>query len=79
MESKALSGMMFRGKDELVLVSTTDTCDAMSLDRILEDYHRATDAFSRGDPGPVMELYSATDDVTLASPFGPPVTAGDKS
>jgi len=41
-----------------------------SLDEILERYHHATDAFSRGDPGPVMELYSAKDDITLANPFG---------
>lgn len=43
----------------------------MSLDEFLDRYHRAADAFSRGDPGPVKELYSEADDVTLANPFGP--------
>jgi hypothetical protein len=43
----------------------------MSLDELLDRYHRATDAFSRGDPDPVKELYSAADDITLANPFGP--------
>jgi ketosteroid isomerase-like protein len=43
----------------------------MSLDELLDRYHRAADAFSRGDPGPVKELYSSADDVTLANPFGP--------
>ena len=43
----------------------------MSLDELLDRYHRAADAFSRGDPGPVKELYSEADDVTLANPFGP--------
>jgi ketosteroid isomerase-like protein len=43
----------------------------MSLDQLLDRYHRAVDAFSRGDPEPVKELYSETDDVTLANPFGP--------
>jgi ketosteroid isomerase-like protein len=42
----------------------------MSLDELLARYHRAADAFSRGDPGPVKELYSEADDVTLANPFG---------
>jgi ketosteroid isomerase-like protein len=43
----------------------------MSLDELLDRYHRAADAFSRGDPDPVKELYSEADDVTLANPFGP--------
>jgi hypothetical protein len=43
----------------------------MSLDELLDRYHRAADAFSRGDPGPVKELYSSANDVTLANPFGP--------
>jgi hypothetical protein len=47
----------------------------MSLDELLDRYHRAADAFSRGDPDPVKELYSEADDVTLANPFGPHVAA----
>jgi ketosteroid isomerase-like protein len=43
----------------------------MSLDELLGRYHRAADAFSHGDPGPVKELYSDADDVTFANPFGP--------
>jgi ketosteroid isomerase-like protein len=43
----------------------------MSLDELLDRYHRAADAFSRGDPDPVKALYSEADDVTLANPFGP--------
>jgi len=43
----------------------------MSLDEILDRYHRAADAFSRGDPDPVRELFSEADDITLANPFGP--------
>lgn len=35
----------------------------MRLDELLDRYHRAADVFSRGDPGPVMELYSEADDV----------------
>jgi hypothetical protein len=30
----------------------------MSLDDLLDRYHRAADAFSRGDPDPVKKLYS---------------------
>jgi ketosteroid isomerase-like protein len=43
----------------------------MSLDELLDRYHRAADAFSRGDPDQVKDLYSEADDVTLANPFGP--------
>jgi ketosteroid isomerase-like protein len=43
----------------------------MSLDELLDRYHRAADAFSRGDPEPVKGLYSEADDVTLANPFAP--------
>jgi len=43
----------------------------MSLDELLDRYHRAADAFSRGDPALVKELYSEADDITLANPFGP--------
>jgi Domain of unknown function (DUF4440) len=43
----------------------------MSLEELLDRYHRVADAFSRGDPKPVKELYSGADDMTLANPFGP--------
>jgi ketosteroid isomerase-like protein len=43
----------------------------MSLDELLDRYHRALDAFSRGDPDLVKDLYSEADDVALANPFGP--------
>ena len=43
------------------------------LEAVLEQYHRALDEFSRGDPEPVKALYAHRDDVTLANPFGPAV------
>lgn len=42
----------------------------MRLNELLDRYHRAADAFSRGDPDPVKELFSEADDITLANPFG---------
>jgi ketosteroid isomerase-like protein len=45
----------------------------MGIEEILARYHRAVDEFSRGDPGPVKDLLSRGDDVTLANPFGPAV------
>jgi ketosteroid isomerase-like protein len=42
------------------------------LDAVLEECHRALDAFVKGDSGPVKPLYSRGDDATLANPFGPP-------
>lgn len=43
----------------------------MGLEQAIEQYHRAADEFSRGDPGPVKALFSHGDDVMLANPFGP--------
>ena len=43
------------------------------LGGVVEQYHRAVDAFSRGDPEPVKAVFSHRDDVTLANPFGPAV------
>jgi ketosteroid isomerase-like protein len=42
-----------------------------SLDDLIERYHRALDEFSPGDPKPVKALYSESQEVTLANPFGP--------
>lgn len=42
------------------------------MEQVLEQYHRALDAFVRGDPGPDKELFSRRDDITLANPLGPP-------
>jgi len=45
----------------------------MDLKQTLQQYHAALDAFSRGDPAPVKNMFSHGDDVTLANPFGPAV------
>src|SRR6267154_758109 len=37
----------------------------------IDQYHRALDAFFRGDPAPAKGLYSHGEDVSLANPFGP--------
>lgn len=43
-----------------------------SLDAVVEESHRALDAFFKGDASSVKPLLSHRDDVTLANPFGPP-------
>ena len=43
----------------------------------LEAYHEAGRRITNGDPGGYKELYSRSDDVTLANPFGPPVRGWD--
>ncbi|MBA3779498.1 MAG: DUF4440 domain-containing protein [Chloroflexi bacterium] len=46
---------------------------ASDLEQVIEQYHRALEAFvRRGDPEPVKKLYSRRDGATLANPFGPP-------
>ena len=39
----------------------------------LEEYHRAGHEITNGNPQVYKDLYSQRDDVTLATPFGPPV------
>ena len=39
----------------------------------LDEYHRAGVEITNGNPGVYKSLYSRSDDVTLANPFGPPV------
>jgi ketosteroid isomerase-like protein len=46
--------------------------DAADLDAVIEESHRALDAFFKGDADPVKPLFSRRDDVSLANPFGPP-------
>ena len=45
---------------------------AGDLAQVIEHYHRAVEAFVRGDPEPQKRLYSHRDDATLANPLGPP-------
>ena len=44
---------------------------AADLEPFIDEYHRALDAFFRGDPEPAKRLYSHEDDASLANPFGP--------
>jgi ketosteroid isomerase-like protein len=43
------------------------------LDEFVGQYHEALDEFFRGNPEPAKLLYSHSDDVSLANPFGPVV------
>lgn len=43
------------------------------FEKFVEQYHHAMGAFARGDPEPAKALFSRTDDVVLANPFGPAV------
>jgi ketosteroid isomerase-like protein len=45
---------------------------ASDLEQVMEQDHRALDAFVTGDPEPKKRLYSRGDDATLANPLGPP-------
>ena len=42
------------------------------LEQVMEQDHRALDAFVKGDPEPKKRLYSKGDDATLANPLGLP-------
>ena len=42
------------------------------VDRVIDAYRQALQAFVNGNPVPVARLFSKRDDVTLANPLGPP-------
>lgn len=42
------------------------------FDGAVQAFRQAQEAFLKGDPAPVLELFSRRDDATLANPFGPP-------
>ena len=48
------------------------------VDELIEQYFRAQGEFLRGNPEPVKNLFSHTEDVTLANPYGPPVRGWDE-
>jgi len=43
------------------------------FDEVVEHYHRALGEFVKGNPEPVMMMFSHREDVTLANPLGPAV------
>ena len=45
---------------------------ASDLSKFIGQNHQALDAFAKGDPEPLKNLYSRRDDVVIANPFGPP-------
>jgi ketosteroid isomerase-like protein len=45
--------------------------EPQGLAAVIEESHRAVDAFMRGDPAPLQALFSQRGDVCLANPFGP--------
>lgn len=51
---------------------STVTMTGGGFDDAVEAFRRAQAAFVQGDPGPVTELFSRRDDVTLANPILPP-------
>ena len=42
------------------------------VDELIEQFHLSLDEFMKGNPKPVMKLFSHREDVTLANPYGPP-------
>ena len=44
-----------------------------NLDEVIKQYHEALDVFVKGRPDAMKALFSRTDDVVLANPFGPAV------
>ena len=49
-----------------------------TLDEVLHEYHQGRDEFMRGSNEKVKRLFSTSDDVTLANPFGPVAKGWDR-
>jgi ketosteroid isomerase-like protein len=47
--------------------------DVEDVDKLIEQYQRATAEFVKGNPEPYKAVFSHREDVTLANPFFPPV------
>ena len=45
----------------------------VDFDQTIERYHQANIAFNNGNAAPILEIFSARDDVSLAQPLGPTV------
>jgi len=52
---------------------------ASDLTKFIEQDHLALDAFVKGDPEPLKNLYSRRDDVVIANPFGSPAKGWEKA
>lgn len=52
---------------------------ASDLTKFIEQDHLALDAFVKGNPEPLKDLYSRRDDVIIANPFGPPAKGWEKA
>jgi ketosteroid isomerase-like protein len=48
------------------------TGDHSGFDRAIEAFRQALEPYLKGDAGPVLDLLSRADDVTLLNPLGPP-------
>jgi len=49
------------------------------LTKFIEQDHLASDAFVKGNPEPLKNLYSRRDDVVIANPFGPPAKGWEQA
>jgi ketosteroid isomerase-like protein len=45
----------------------------MDFEKIIEKYHQALSEFHKGNPEPVLNMFSRREDVSLANPLGPAV------
>jgi ketosteroid isomerase-like protein len=50
-----------------------DLPKASDFDRTIDQYHLALGDFNRGDPKPIIRMFSHREDVSLANPLGPAV------
>lgn len=50
----------------------------MDFDQTIEKYHKALSEFQKGNPEPVLDMFSQREDVSLANPLDPAVCGRKK-
>ncbi len=54
-----------KGEREAIRSAVSD------FDKVVEQYHRTMEEFYKGNPKPIVAMFSHREDITLANPFGP--------
>ncbi len=52
--------------------------DAVDIDQTIEQFHAAANELRKGNPEPLLKMWSAREDVSVANPLGPAVRGREK-
>ena len=52
--------------------------DAVDIDQAIEQFHEVANEFRKGNPEPLLKLWTQREDVSVANPLGPAVRGWEK-